>query len=145
MLLSGGCDSKRLLFVLRMKQNLYEDPQCPGPCRAAQASPNRHPPPGWPPVPTEPLQNAPSFPLFLLHSYLFIFCFLGPHPWQMQVPRLGVESELQLPAYAADNRGSAPHLRPTPQLMDKLDPSSTEWGQGSTRHPQGSTLHPHGS
>ena len=26
--------------------------------------------------------------------YLFIFLFLGPHPWHMEVPRLGVESEL---------------------------------------------------
>ena len=31
--------------------------------------------------------------------YLFIFGFLGPHPWHMEVPKLGVESELQLPAY----------------------------------------------
>ena len=27
------------------------------------------------------------------------FCFLGPHPWHMEVPRLGVQSELHLPAY----------------------------------------------
>ena len=25
--------------------------------------------------------------------------FLGPHLWHMEVPRIGVESELQLPAY----------------------------------------------
>ena len=25
---------------------------------------------------------------------LFFFVFLGPHPWQMEVPRLGVELEL---------------------------------------------------
>ena len=38
----------------------------------------------------------------LIRSHLFIlfFCFLGPHAWYMEVPRLGVESELQLPAYA---------------------------------------------
>ena len=29
----------------------------------------------------------------------FFSCFLGPHPQHMEVPRLGVESELQLPAY----------------------------------------------
>ena len=29
----------------------------------------------------------------------FVFCFLGPHPQGMEVPRLGVESELQMPAY----------------------------------------------
>ena len=26
-------------------------------------------------------------------------CFLGPHVWHVEVPRLGVEWELQLPAY----------------------------------------------
>ena len=31
----------------------------------------------------------------------FSFAWLGPHPQNMEVPRLGVESELQLPAYAA--------------------------------------------
>ena len=30
--------------------------------------------------------------------YLFIF-FLWPHLWHMEVPRLGVKQELQLPAY----------------------------------------------
>ena len=33
-------------------------------------------------------------------SFLFsIFCFLEPHVWHMEVPRLGVKSELQLPSY----------------------------------------------
>ena len=55
---------------------------------------------------------------------LFFFSFLGPHPQHMEVPRLGVESELQLPAYTtatAMQAGSKPHLRPTPQLMATLD------------------------
>ena len=30
---------------------------------------------------------------------VFFFVFLGPHPQHMEVPRLGVESEMQLPAY----------------------------------------------
>ena len=30
---------------------------------------------------------------------IIIVCFLGPHPRHMEVPRLGVESELQQPAY----------------------------------------------
>ena len=30
---------------------------------------------------------------------LFFFCFLGLNPWYMEVPRLGVESELLLPVY----------------------------------------------
>ena len=33
---------------------------------------------------------------FLL--FLFVFIFLGPHLWHMEVPRLGVKLELQLPA-----------------------------------------------
>ena len=35
---------------------------------------------------------------FILLIYFFIF--LGPHLWYMEVPRLGVKSELQLPTYA---------------------------------------------
>ena len=37
-------------------------------------------------------------------SFLFVcllFCFLGPYLWHMVIPRLGVESELQLPVYIA--------------------------------------------
>ena len=33
--------------------------------------------------------------------FFFFFCFLGPHLWHVEVPRLGVESELQLPANTA--------------------------------------------
>ena len=39
-----------------------------------------------------------SFP-FLFFSFLGLFIFLGPHPWHVEVPRLGVELELQLLAY----------------------------------------------
>ena len=35
---------------------------------------------------------------FHVSIYLF-FCFIGPHLWHTEVPRLGGESELQLPAY----------------------------------------------
>ena len=38
---------------------------------------------------------------------LFLF-FLGPHVWHMEVPRLGVELELQLLAFATDR--AMPHL-----------------------------------
>ena len=37
--------------------------------------------------------------LLILFIYLFLSVFLGPHLQHRQVPRLGVESELQLPAY----------------------------------------------
>ena len=36
---------------------------------------------------------------FLFTRFFFFFCFLGPYPQHMEVPRLGVESELQLLAY----------------------------------------------
>ena len=32
--------------------------------------------------------------------FFFFFVFLGLHPRHMEVPSLGVQSELQLPAYA---------------------------------------------
>ena len=31
--------------------------------------------------------------------YLFMFVLLGLHSWHTEVPRLGVQLELQLPAY----------------------------------------------
>ena len=31
--------------------------------------------------------------------FVFVFCFLVPHLWHMEVPRLEVKSELQLLAY----------------------------------------------
>ena len=40
---------------------------------------------------------VPLVPKTMLH--FFFFFFLGTHPWHMEVPRLGVESELQLLAY----------------------------------------------
>ena len=38
--------------------------------------------------------------IFQIFFFFFFFCFLGPCPWHMEVPRLGIKSELQLPAYA---------------------------------------------
>ena len=47
---------------------------------------------------------------------LFVF-FLGPHLWQMEVPRLGVKSELQLPVYTRATAMPDPsRLWSTPQL-----------------------------
>ena len=36
---------------------------------------------------------------YMLFIYFYFFPFLGPHPRHMEVPRLGVVSELQLLAY----------------------------------------------
>ena len=37
--------------------------------------------------------------IIYIYIYIFFFGFLGPHPWYMEVPRVGVEMELQLLAY----------------------------------------------
>ena len=55
-----------------------------------------------------------------IHVFYFLFTYfsflLWPHLQHMEVPRLGVELELQLPAYAIATAtlGSKPYLRPTP-------------------------------
>ena len=56
--------------------------------------------------------------------FFFFFVFLGAHLWHMEVPRLGVESELELPAYTTvtATQDPSPHLRPTPQLTATPDP-----------------------
>ena len=44
--------------------------------------------------------TALHFTTLILFYFIFVFLpFLGPLPWHMEVPRLGVESELQLLAY----------------------------------------------
>ena len=40
--------------------------------------------------------------------FFFLFFFLGLHPWRMKVPRLGVESELQLPDYTTATAAQDP-------------------------------------
>ena len=64
--------------------------------------------------------------LFYLYFHLFIYFafFLGPHLLRMEVPRLGVESELQLSTYATAHgkAGSSTHwarpgIQPTSSWM----------------------------
>ena len=62
--------------------------------------------------------------LILQISFFFSFFFLG----HVEVPRLGVEPELQLLAHttATANAESELHLPPTPQLMATPDRQPTE-------------------
>ena len=55
--------------------------------------------------------------------FFFFLAFLGPHPWHMEVLRLGVKLELYLQAYT--------------QLAAMPDPLPTEQGQGSNARPHG--------
>ena len=48
----------------------------------------------------DPTNSAyPAFPRLSFYFYLFIYLFLGMHLQHMEIPRLGVKSELQLQAY----------------------------------------------
>ena len=55
---------------------------------------------------------------FSFFSFFFLV-FLGPHLWQMEVPRLGVKSEPQLPAYTI---ATAMYPWPTLHPVATLDP-----------------------
>ena len=63
---------------------------------------------------------------FLL--FIFLFIFLGLHPWHMEVPRLGVKSELQLLGlcHSHSNARSKPYLWPTPTAHGNTR-SLTHW------------------
>ena len=64
-------------------------------------------------------------------SFFFFWSFvlLGPHPWQMEVPRLGAESELQLQTYAiATATGNPSHICNSQQHRI-LNPLSEARGQ----------------
>ena len=46
--------------------------------------------------------------VYYYYYYYYHFCFLGPHSWHMEVPRLGVKSELQ--GLASDTATATPDL-----------------------------------
>ena len=58
------------------------------------------------------------FSFFFLFFFVVVVVFLWLPLWHMEVPRLGIKLELQLPAYTtATATRSEPHLPPIPQLM----------------------------
>ena len=86
-------------------------------------TPSHSPPCSSPPM-LEAKTSQKDFPSFLPPLPSSLPFFLGPHLQYTEVPRLGVESELQLPAYTTGTAtwGSKPHLRATPQLSATPDP-----------------------
>ena len=59
--------------------------------------------------------------IYLLVSLFFVF--LGPHLKHVEVPRLGVESELQMPACTMEGHSNVgPTSAPTAQLTTMRDP-----------------------
>ena len=64
--------------------------------------------------------------IYKIQNNLTLFLFLGPHPWHMEVPQLGIQSELQLLAYATATATQNPthtaSVTHTLQLMAMTDP-----------------------
>ena len=73
-----------------------------------------------------PQQEHPriTFSLFFFLSFL---CFLELHPWYMEVPRLGVESELELQAYATATAMQGPWLGHSSWQHWISDPLRKDW------------------
>ena len=61
-------------------------------------------------------------PLLYVHSLSFFLVFLGPHLRHMEVPRLGVQSKLQLLAYATATA--------IPDLSHVCDQHHSPWQHG---------------
>ena len=58
-----------------------------------------------------------------------LFCFLGPHLWHIGVPRLRVESELQLPSYPQPLQWWDPRASATYTTAHNNAGSPTHWGR----------------
>ena len=58
---------------------------------------------------------------FFFFFLFFLLVFLGLHPWHMEVSRLGVESELQLPPYTTATATA------TPDLSRICNPHHSSW------------------
>ena len=59
---------------------------------------------------------------FCFVLFCFVFVFLGPHLWRMEVPRLGVQSELQLLFYT-----TATATRDLRRICDLRHSSRPHW------------------
>ena len=72
------------------------------------------------PPSSSPFQRLTAF--FYLFFFLrgCLFVFVGPHLRHMEVPRLGVQSQVAGLHHSHSNVGSEPHLPPTPQLTAML-------------------------
>ena len=67
-----------------------------------------------------------SISSFFFFFFLFSFVFLGSHPQHTEIPRLGVQSELQLPAYTTATATQDPshfcNLHHSSQQCQSLNP-----------------------
>ena len=72
-------------------------------------------------TPSSIAKLLPLRSLFMVCLFVFL-CFLGPHPWHMEVPRIGAIAAGLRHSHSHSHAGSEPHLQPTPQLMEMPDP-----------------------
>ena len=97
---------------------------------------------------------APLLEWFSCFIMKYVFCFLELHLWHVEIPRLGVELELQLPAYAtatatqdlsrvcelrhsSRNARSLTHwVRPRDQPPNLMVPSRIHFHCPTTRSPE---------
>ena len=74
-----------------------------------------------------------KFSLRMVLILLCLFCFLGPHPGHVEVSRLPVESELQLPSYTTATATQDPshicNLHHSPRQHQITNPLSEAWNQ----------------
>ena len=78
----------------------------------------------WQPHISKPFLYFYFYLFFDFCFVLFCFCFLGPHLRHMEVPRLGVKSELQLPATATQDPSHVCNLHHSSQPCQILNPQS---------------------
>ena len=84
--------------------------------------------------------DLPYHSFFFFFFFFFVFlCFLEPLPWHMEVLRLGMELELQPPAYArATATWALSHVCSLHHSLQATPgPQPTEKGQGSNPQPHG--------
>jgi len=70
----------------------------------------------------------PSFSVIIGVCFVFLV-FLEPHMWHMEVPRLAVKSELQLPAYATATASQDPSRVCTYTTAHGNTGSLTHWAR----------------
>ena len=84
------------------------------------------------------LDSAVCVSVFVCGHFFLSFVLLGLHPRHLEVPRLGVKSELQLPTCT-----TATAMWDLSPVCDRHH-SSRQHQTSHTERGQGSNLHPHG-
>ena len=88
------------------------------------------------PINPGPFTHLSIISLVILLLLFVCFVFLGPHSWHTEVPRVGVQSELQPPAYTRATATTDPNcvydLHHSSQYQQILNNDRV---QGSNPHP----------